>query len=269
MRERGNILLTLLAVAVALFSAWKWSHERARRTELEAELLALQRARVDARTHAVPQPPIPPAEPLPTPSPTPMATAAVAPPGVGAGPVPSASPRADTPQAAEGGGSVEALVRARVHALTRFVTLDPAQTERVAEKYRRELAGETGTEKLDEIIGADNAAFYRQQVKQAFERAIDESQEKEVLYLSRRLAFSPDQENAVRSAFKAVEQQVEAEVAGRTYATRLERMVAEQRIRERLLVQALEGLLSPEQMQAYVRDAAESSAADFTSLHGP
>jgi hypothetical protein len=170
------------------------------------------------------------------------------------------------------------VLRWRISAIEKFVPLTDEQKERLRLKYEAESAqqaGEAATERLDDIIGEENARFYRQQVKAAFQKVQDEETAKEALWLARSLRLSEEQEQAVLSVFREVEQQVdqESDAAGEGIATspqdRVKGMIAENKKRAELRAQRLKNLLSAEQFEIYLKAAAESSSADVEVFHDP
>lgn len=162
----------------------------------------------------------------------------------------------------------------RISAIEKFIPLSDDQRDRLREKYTKERAGESeGAESLDEILGAESAAFYRERVQAAFQKVQDEEVEREVVWLSRTLSLSQDQEGSVR----AILAQVEAEVTkGQAHAQqgsapqeRVRAMIAQNRRRTELRIEQLRRVLTPEQFQAYLQAEAESSASDVEIFHDP
>lgn len=168
----------------------------------------------------------------------------------------------------------------RVSAIEKFVPLTEEQRSRLVTKFQEEAranqAGEEPrAEKLEEILGDENARFYREQVKAAFERVQNEETEKEVLWVSRRLGLSPELERSVRSVFLDVERTVESEFETSSHGTkaspqdRVKAMIAENKRRAALRSEKLQALLPPDQYQAYLRTEAESAASDVEVFHDP
>jgi hypothetical protein len=176
-----------------------------------------------------------------------------------------------------GESSAADAVKWKVSAIEKFVPLNDEQRQKLRDKFEREAgvpSGENpGTESLEEIIGEDNARFYRQQVKAAFERVQEEEIDREIVWLSRQLALSQDQEAAVRSVFEVVERQIDEEGAvdeqnvARSPGERVKAMVAENRKRTEFRNEQLKPVLSGEQYEAYLRTQAESSASDVELFH--
>jgi hypothetical protein len=153
------------------------------------------------------------------------------------------------------------------------VPLTDEQRERLTVKFERESSGDDSTESLDEILGGESAAFYREQVKAAFERAKEEEVDREIVWLSRQLALTPTQEQAIKTAFDRVETELDttqlpASVGAKTPEERVKAMIAENKRREELRSEQLKTILSPDQFTAYTRTQAESSKSDIEVFHG-
>ena len=168
--------------------------------------------------------------------------------------------------------------RWRVSAIEKFVPLTAGQRDRLSEKFRREAesGNEAETESLEEILGQENADYYRQQVKSAFQRVQDQETEKEVVWMGRQLSLSADQERAVRGIYAGVEQQVRQEFgaqqhggAPRSAQERVKLMILESRRRTELRNTQMKAVLSPEQYEAFLKNEAESASADVEVFHDP
>lgn len=169
-------------------------------------------------------------------------------------------------------------LRWRVSALEKFIPLTDQQKERLRDKYRTEKeaqgSGEDpGAESLDDIVGTESAQYYREQVQAAFKRVQDEEVEREVVWLSRKLALSTEQENSVKTILSQIEDEMsKGRSHGESRATPQERMramVADNRRRTELRNEQLRGVFSPDQFQVYVQVESESSAADAEVFHDP
>jgi hypothetical protein len=186
-------------------------------------------------------------------------------------------------RAGEGAPHAEALPRGeeaiqwKVSAIEKFVQLEDGQRQRLKEKFERESSVPEGSdahsESLEDILGEENARFYREQVKAAFDKERDESMDREIVWLSRQLALSPEQERSMREVFDSVEKQLEGDTAelgeqGRTPQQRVKAMIAKNRKRAELRQAQLKAVLSPEQYEVYVRTQSESSEADVELFHG-
>jgi hypothetical protein len=168
----------------------------------------------------------------------------------------------------------------RVSAIEKFVPLTEEQRSRLVTKFQEEaranrVGEEPRAEKLEEILGDENARYYREQVKAAFERVQNEETEKEVLWISRRLGLSQELERSVRSVFLDVERTVASEFETSSHGAkissqeRVKTMIAENKRRAALLREKLQALLPPDQYQAYLRSEAESAASDVEVFHDP
>lgn len=166
----------------------------------------------------------------------------------------------------------------KISAIEKFVPLTSEQKERLGEKYERESEArangdEVETESLEEILGPENASYYREQVQAAFKRVQDEEIERESVWLSRKLGLSQEQENSMRQVFERVESELgtagHASNSGLNPQERVRAMIAENRRRSELRTAELSRILTPEQLQAYARVEAESSASDVEVFHDP
>jgi signal recognition particle GTPase len=186
----------------------------------------------------------------------------------------------ETPQPPQSETSQQEVISWRISAIEKFVPLSEEQRSRLSAKFEEEqrakAAGEEPhSEALEEILGQENASFYRNQVKAAFQRMESEENEKEVVWLSRQLTLSDVQEQSMRSVFSSVEQTIEREqgatqnMAAGSPQERVKRMIAENKRRSELRAEQLKPILSPEQYQAYLRSQAESSASDVEVFHDP
>lgn len=162
----------------------------------------------------------------------------------------------------------------RVSAVEKFVPLTNEQRARLRSKFIQErVAGNESTEKLEDIIGAENAAFYRQQVQAAFERSRQESLQREVVWIAHQLTLSKVEEDKVRGIFLAVEQQLieegrAAQGEGKSPQQRLQAVLQENRRRDELRNEQLKQLLSAEQFEQFLKQQAQSSDADVEIFHG-
>jgi hypothetical protein len=166
----------------------------------------------------------------------------------------------------------------RVSAIEKFVPLTVEQRERLERKFDAEAQGVNAPEQietLEEIIGEEGAAFYRQQVQAAFQRVQDEELSKEVVWLARQLNLSAEQERAIQQSFQAIEAELQSGTvrngtgsAGSGHE-RVKAMIEENRKRNEQRAARVKELVSPEQYQAYMASQSESSAADVEVFHDP
>jgi hypothetical protein len=167
----------------------------------------------------------------------------------------------------------------RISSIEKFVPLTDEQKERLESKYAEERQAlveerESEAESLDDILGAESAATYRNQVKAAFERVQNEELEKEVLWTSRKLSLNEDQERALQAAFADVEMALKGEfraliAAAQTPAERVTLMIQENKKRRQLRAELVKDSLSPEQYQAFLALEAQSASADMEVFHEP
>ncbi|NDC36622.1 MAG: hypothetical protein EBZ48_01065 [Proteobacteria bacterium] len=165
-------------------------------------------------------------------------------------------------------------IRWRVSAIERFVPITDEQRQRLRAKFTEEQEG-TGieAEKLEDIIGEESAAFYRQQVQAAFQKARQESLEKEVLWVAHQLSLAPEQQEQLRSVFAAVEQQLSAEGLtqqrdSESAQERLKAVMREGRRRGELRNEQLREVLSADQFKQFLKVQAASSDSDVEIFHG-
>jgi hypothetical protein len=173
------------------------------------------------------------------------------------------------------GGSNDALSW-KISSIEKFVPLTSEQRERLREKYEREATArangdEAETESLDDILGAENATYYREQVSAAFKRVQNEEVERESVWLSRKLGLTSEQESSMRQLFERIESEIggthDTGNAGSNPQDRVRAMIAANRRRSELRNAELSRILSPEQLQAYAQIEAESSASDVEVFH--
>lgn len=176
----------------------------------------------------------------------------------------------------EGSSPSNDVLSWRISAIEKFVPLNSDQKERLREKYEREAQArangeEVEAESLDDILGAENASYYREQVSAAFKRVQTEEVERESVWLSRKLGLTPDQESSMRQVFERVESEVgrgnQSGRSGLSPQDRVRAMIADNRRRLELRNAELSKILTPEQLQAYAQIEAESSASDVEVFH--
>lgn len=170
-------------------------------------------------------------------------------------------------------GSPEA-VSWRVSAIEKFVPITDEQRERLRQMFTAGGdAGAEGSETLEDIIGAESAAFYRQQVQSAFKRAQEESVEKEIVWISRQLGLNSADEQRVRQVFTAVEQQLAEErrslqSKASSPRERVKLMMDENRRRRELRNEQLKAVMSPAQYESFLQSQADSTESDIEIFHG-
>ena len=165
----------------------------------------------------------------------------------------------------------------RISAIEKFVPLTQQQKDRLSEKFLKEAGSDStdeSSESLEDILGAESAAYYREQVKSAFQRVQDQETEKEVVWLSRQLSLTAQQEQSIRDIYQRVEQQVDQEIGAGAHdqtskspQDRVKRMIQENRRRDELRNSMVKEVLTAEQYQNYIRSQAESSSSDIEVFH--
>jgi hypothetical protein len=165
-----------------------------------------------------------------------------------------------------------------VSAIEKFVPLSDAQRERLRRSFQLQSEGgesATDAETLEQVIGDENARFYRQQVANAFRKYRDEQVERDVVWLTRQLSLSSPQERDVQGIFSSIEEELSGAGhpgGGRggstSSVTGFSAVVSESRRRSELRAERLKPVLTPDQYQAYLRQEAESSASDVQVFHG-
>jgi hypothetical protein len=165
-------------------------------------------------------------------------------------------------------------VRARISAIEKFVPLNADQRQLLERKFRAEISHQedpAAVQSLDDILGKESADYYRQQTQAAFSRAQEEETDREVFYQSRKLALTAEQESAFRQALNDTEAEVNAggEHPGTatTMKARMDEMLRENELREKLLNERLQTILSPDQYASYLTQQNSSSSADFEVFH--
>jgi hypothetical protein len=193
---------------------------------------------------------------------------------------PPLAPSAESEGAQEGAatGPSQDAVAWRISAIEKFVPLSPEQKNSLRDKYEREATAkangeEVESDSLEDIIGSENAAYYRDQVQAAFRRVQNEEIERESVWLTRKLGLSPEQESAVRQIFERVESEVgQSGAQGHSNGgpqDRVRALIAENRRRSELRKDELSRVLTPEQARTYAQLEAESSASDVEVFHDP
>ena len=163
-------------------------------------------------------------------------------------------------------------VRWRVSAIEKFVPITDDQRQRLTSKFQAEAQGANDTDSLESILGDENTRFYRQQVAAAFEKVQQEELDKEVVWLSRQLTLTPEQEQKVNEVFEEIERELSdaqdgEHGTGGNSQERVRTMIEENRRRRELRAEKLRGVLSPDQSQMFSRVEAESSSSDMEVFH--
>lgn len=149
-------------------------------------------------------------------------------------------------------------VKAKISSIAKFIPLTDDQLRRLNEKYTAELdPSNTNTEGLEAIIGKENSDFYREQRKNAFEKVLKESIEKEILFVSRKLVLDETQEQLFRQAYLDAENQIrtarEQNAANKSNISTLEKLVLEEKERSRILSENVKNFLNQQQYQEFLK----------------
>jgi hypothetical protein len=110
------------------------------------------------------------------------------------------------------------ILDAKLSAVEKILQLSEAQKTSLREYFTSQIRGEAPTQKFDDIIGVENADFYRQQVSKSFEKAKTEEIEKEAFYLGAKLALTNDQVRDVISVMQQVNQEMHSAEATKAVA---------------------------------------------------
>jgi hypothetical protein len=180
-------------------------------------------------------------------------------------------------------GDPERSVSWRISSIEKFVPLSDEQRQRLRDKFRAdrmallEGSSDGGGESLEDIIGADAAGLYREQVRGAFERGRLEQLERDGLWLARKLSLNQDDERKVQGVLSDVEKQLDREFSPMMDGApgsdgdpgaRVGRMIEQNKRRLALRAEGLKGVLSPDQYQGYLLVESQSSGADMEIFHG-
>jgi hypothetical protein len=163
----------------------------------------------------------------------------------------------------------------RVSAIEKFIPITTEQRERLIRKFEAEKGPDgDAAESLEDILGIESAAFYRQQVDSAFRKAKFEALDREFIWLSRQLGLSSQQEDQLQGIFYDVEDQIlktkEALGVGKPLSSqsKIQSMIAENRNRDQLRAEKLQAILSADQYREFLKSQAASSKNDLAIFHG-
>lgn len=195
---------------------------------------------------------------------------------------PEHSPATDAPEAAALSEMAIYGIESRISAIGKFVQLNDEQRERLRQKYTNDaIAKKSGSpsnsESLATIIGEQNSQFYQQQVASAFERSQQQELDRDIFYLSRKLAFTASQEQRMRQLLEEVEtaaqqhfqQEKKSPEYGQDPSFRVKLMMQENQFKSEWLAGQLKETLTSDQYQAYLQEEAESSNAELGIWHAP
>lgn len=173
----------------------------------------------------------------------------------------------------------ERMMEARINSISKFVTLDESQKKRLRTKFETDfLAGgakDSGSESLEAIIGNDAANFYQEERRKSFERAMNDSIEKEVLFIARRLSLNASQEDALRNAYFEAEREVEASslIEGNSQSepgnrrSRMQLYIEKERKKDLLISEKLRNTLDPQQYEAYLEYQTSTGSSELEVWH--
>ncbi|MCB9030120.1 MAG: hypothetical protein H6619_03650 [Deltaproteobacteria bacterium] len=126
-------------------------------------------------------------------------------------------------------------------------------------------------ENLEDIIGKENAQFYKEQRKKAFQNSENEALEKELYYLSRKLDLKLEQELQIEKSLFSLKERAKdknnANVEPTTPQEKLQAYMEQTKRENDILRKDLEAILSKEQYEQYLLLEAESSAAQVGVWH--
>lgn len=281
-------LISLVLFFLSLINYSLWRDERTARKLLEEELI---RSQPEARASLRPESLLPEAALLP---PSLEQSTEVQPAAQDSAPEAAPQPATEEPQTAsiiapEPPAPEPTLsemsqygVVSRVGAIAKFVTLTDEQRERLRQKYTRMAINQKAgladdTESLETIIGEQNASFFRQQAASAFQKSREQELDREIFYLSRKLAFTSSQEIRLRELMAQVEEESQkkfsAEKSSPDYAQdasfRVRLMMQENQFKSEWLASQLKETLTSDQYQAYLQEEADSSGAELSVWHAP
>jgi hypothetical protein len=167
----------------------------------------------------------------------------------------------------------ERIVKTQVAAVGRLIELSEAEAFELEEMYRARQDEAAPFRALEDILGEERADFVRAEQRKAFSRNEMAEIERDTYYLSRKLGLSPQQEGELLNALTEVEMQIEEERKGSSSAgdmrARISRMVREAQLYRRFLLERMQKILTPEQIQQYAEIDRDSSAADVELWHAP
>jgi len=270
---------TVLFATAAGAAVWKWQKAEQLIGRLNTQIVTLQLAALSSREHpkSLPSPLSAPTSSAPAPALEASSSSAAAQP----------SPEEETSDEERSDRRRDFRVNARLSTVEKFIPLTDEQRKALADLFNRDVPwreqpGENERDEFAEIVGKENAQYYRDQMKQAFEQAEAESQEKEVLYMSKRLSLSPEQEAQVTAIMKDVSTQVRESLrvaakdlnqpegtagGGANRGGRIRRILAENSMRQEMLNQQLQNVLTPEQYRLYLEQQANSTDNRFQVWH--
>lgn len=161
----------------------------------------------------------------------------------------------------------------RASIVKKFLPLTEEQSARLSKRLQEDGAKRRSiAESIEEEFGKEQADFYRSELGKAFERSEQESLEKDVFYLSRKLSLSPAQEAALFAAYRdAAAPSGEAtreNLANADRSANLNSVLERETKRREMLNQRFQTFLTPEQLAIFAQLEAQSSGRDLQMWHG-
>ncbi len=161
----------------------------------------------------------------------------------------------------------------RASIVKKFLPLTEEQSARLAKRLQEDGAKKRSiAESIEEEFGKEQADFYRSELGKAFERSEQESLEKDVFYLSRKLSLSPAQEAALFAAYRDAAEPSNIPAGESSENTDqsagLNSLLERETKRRELLNQRFQTFLTPEQLAIFTQLEAESSGRDLQMWHG-
>ncbi|MBL7662660.1 hypothetical protein JNK13_07905 [bacterium] len=155
----------------------------------------------------------------------------------------------------------------RLKILQKFITVDAKQEVELLEVFRGK-----SNKQLADIVGEDQAKFYREQVEQSFKKSEYEGIEKEQFYFTRKLALAPQQEEALRSIlFSTAAANAELFASADHQKLSMQEKVKLFLAQERNLSSARDSqfkkILSKEQYLRYLELKSNSASSDLELFH--
>jgi hypothetical protein len=207
-------------------------------------------------------------------------TAAVAAPGTATPQAPAAAivakTQAPTPPVPAPIAVSPVVVAARVSAVEKIIQLTPQQKSLLTGYFNQKLSGANPTQKFEDIIGTENADFYRQQAQKSFNKARIEGFEKEAYFLGSKLGLTPDQEADLISTMQQIDQSMpespapditEAAPSRVTQLKQIQDAVKRNQDFEKELDTRMVDILTEDQLKKYNQLKVERSSVDAEMWH--
>ena len=166
---------------------------------------------------------------------------------------------------------LEQSIETKIASIAKFVPLSPLQEDRLRNKFFSESnPNNPPAETLDDIIGRQSAEFYREERRKAFERVLQNSIEKEVLFIARRLALDEVQEEALRKIYFEAEELIRAKRElqsdeEKAAKSTMQRLIEEEKLRNKLLTEKVRNILDDSRYDEYI--TYQSGSQDMQLWH--